>query len=264
MLALHTRAAEREAQAQVPLPCGRSMPLDVICLSGGVIGLVLLAVVRPPGPAIAVTVATDLIAYIPTVVHAWRRPREEIAGTFVLYSAGAALTLTAAAQTGDLRVFAAVAYPANLLAADMAGVCVIFARRWTSTADRGLTLPARLTALARPENEVALHPSPAAGEPWLRRAFRKFGGAGAGDAVPGSRESLVPGLTAMRRPQGRFMVRPRRPSAAPGDAQKPASTAADLPHRASHQDERYPLGEFPDLPLHERRTTLYVKHTLRN
>ena len=63
--------------------------LDVICLAGAVAGLVLLAVVRAPAAAVTVTVAADLIAYIPTIAHAWRAPREETCSAYVLYAAGA-------------------------------------------------------------------------------------------------------------------------------------------------------------------------------
>ena len=48
--------------------------LDAVCLVGAVAGLALLAVVGAPGPAVAVNVATDAIAYVPNVIHGWRVP----------------------------------------------------------------------------------------------------------------------------------------------------------------------------------------------
>jgi len=99
--------------------------LDAVCLGGAVTALAMLAVVRAPGPAIAVSVATEAIAYVPAVSHAWREPREETWSAYALYATGAGLALAAA----DLHVFAAVAYPAYLAAADAAVACMILARR---------------------------------------------------------------------------------------------------------------------------------------
>ena len=99
--------------------------LDVLCLAGAAAGLVLLAVVRASAAAVAVTVAADLIAYIPTIAHAWRAPREETCSAYVLYAAGAWLALAVA----DFSVLAAVAYPAYLAVADTGVACMILARR---------------------------------------------------------------------------------------------------------------------------------------
>jgi len=60
--------------------------------------------------------AADLIAYIPTMVHAWRKPHEETWSAYALYAAAAWLALAVA----DFGVFAAVAYPAYLAVADTA------------------------------------------------------------------------------------------------------------------------------------------------
>lgn len=99
--------------------------LDVLCLAGAVAALVLLAVVRASAAAVAVTVAADLIAYLPTIAHAWRAPREETCSAYVLYAAGAWLALAVA----DFGVLAAVAYPAYLAVADTGVACMILARR---------------------------------------------------------------------------------------------------------------------------------------
>ncbi len=61
--------------------------LDFLCLAGAVAGLVLLATVRAPAAAVAVSLAADLIAYIPTIVHAWREPHEETWSAYALYAA---------------------------------------------------------------------------------------------------------------------------------------------------------------------------------
>jgi len=101
--------------------------LDFLCLAGAVAGLVLLATVRTPAAAVAVSVAADLIAYIPTMVHAWRKPHEETWSAYALYAAAAWLALAVA----DFGVFAAVAYPAYLAVADTGVTGIILARRGT-------------------------------------------------------------------------------------------------------------------------------------
>jgi hypothetical protein len=125
VLALRIPAADRDPPVTVNLPGARQVRLDLTCLAGGAGGLVLLAVVRAPRAAVAVSVATDLLAYIPTMVHAWQEPGEETWSTYALYAAGALLALVVA----DHRVFAAVAYPAYLLVADTAVSYIILTRR---------------------------------------------------------------------------------------------------------------------------------------
>ncbi|HEX2744101.1 MAG TPA: hypothetical protein VHN16_06810 [Streptosporangiaceae bacterium] len=102
--------------------------LDFLCLAGAVAGLALLATVRAPAAAVAVSVAADLIAYIPTMVHAWRKPREETWSAYALYAAAAWLALAVA----DFGVFTAVAYPAYLAVADTGMTGIILARRGTA------------------------------------------------------------------------------------------------------------------------------------
>jgi hypothetical protein len=125
VLALRIPAADRDPPVTVRLPRAGHIRLDLICLAGGVVGLVLLAAVRAPGAAVAVSVATDLLAYIPTMVHAWHEPGQETWSTYALYASGALLALVVA----DHRVFAAVAYPAYLLVADTAVSYIILTRR---------------------------------------------------------------------------------------------------------------------------------------
>lgn len=98
--------------------------LDACCLAGAVAGLVLLLVARAAA-AIAATITADFIAFVPTIIHSWRMPSEETCSSYVLYAAGGALILLCA----DFRVFAAVAYPLYLVAADSTLACMILARR---------------------------------------------------------------------------------------------------------------------------------------
>jgi hypothetical protein len=98
--------------------------LDRVCLAGVAGGLALLIADRSPDLATAVTVAVDAAAYVPTAVHAWRKPGEEPWIAFAGWSAGAALSLAAA----HVLVFTAVAYPAYLLAGDSAVTVMILVR----------------------------------------------------------------------------------------------------------------------------------------
>ncbi len=137
VLALRIPAAEREAPVLVPLWRGRAIRLDLICLAGGLAGLAQLAVVRAPGAAVAATVATDLIAYVPTWANAWKAPDDEVATGYALYAAGAAVALAAVVQSGEMLVFAAVAYPLYLAVADGAAAVLIVARRFFAASAQG-------------------------------------------------------------------------------------------------------------------------------
>jgi hypothetical protein len=73
--------------------------------------------------AVAVSVATDFLAYLPTFHHAWNRPGEEPWLPYAMFGAAAALVLFVA----DFRVLAGVIYPTYLFAADAAMVIMILA-----------------------------------------------------------------------------------------------------------------------------------------
>ena len=102
-------------------------PLDAVCVALATEGVALLAVaaVRPRlvplSWAVAVSVATDFLAYLPTFRHAWLKPDEEPWLPYALFGAAAALVLVVA----DFRILAGVIYPVYLLAADAAMVTMI-------------------------------------------------------------------------------------------------------------------------------------------
>jgi hypothetical protein len=73
--------------------------------------------------AVAVSVATDFLAYLPTFHHAWRRPSEEPWVPYAMFGAAAALILLVA----DYRILVGVIYPTYLFAADAAMVIMILA-----------------------------------------------------------------------------------------------------------------------------------------
>jgi hypothetical protein len=73
--------------------------------------------------AVAVSVATDFLAYLPTFHHAWVKPEEEPWLPYAMFGAAAAMVLWVA----DFSVPAGVIYPVYLFAADAAMVVMILA-----------------------------------------------------------------------------------------------------------------------------------------
>jgi hypothetical protein len=99
--------------------------LDVAGIVLVAAGLVLLTVVHAPGPAVLLSIATDLAAYLPTIVHGWQKPREEPPWCYLLYGAGAGVLLF----TVDWHVFTGVAYPLYLAVLDTTVAVMIWTRR---------------------------------------------------------------------------------------------------------------------------------------
>jgi len=103
--------------------------LDAVCVTLAAEGVALLALATampellPMSVAVAVSVATDFLAYLPTFRHAWLKPSEEPWLPYAMFGAAAALVL----MVGDFRVLAAVIYPTYLFAADAAMVVMILA-----------------------------------------------------------------------------------------------------------------------------------------
>ena len=103
--------------------------LDAVCVTLAAEGVALLAVATwvpgfiPVSWAVAVSVATDFLAYLPTFHHAWRRPKEEPWVPYAMFGAAAALVLLVT----DYRVLVGVIYPTYLFAADAAMVIMIVA-----------------------------------------------------------------------------------------------------------------------------------------
>ena len=103
--------------------------LDAVCVTLAAEGVALLAVATwvpgfiPLSWAVAVSVATDFLAYLPTFHHAWRRPSEEPWVPYAMFGAAAALVLLVA----DYRILVGVIYPTYLFAADAAMVIMILA-----------------------------------------------------------------------------------------------------------------------------------------
>jgi hypothetical protein len=73
--------------------------LDVIALLGAVLGIATLFVQQDAVLSLAIMLAVDTVAYVPTLLHAWSDPDEESTTSWVLSAVGSVLTLAAAAMT---------------------------------------------------------------------------------------------------------------------------------------------------------------------
>jgi hypothetical protein len=133
-LAARIPKARRDAPARI----GQAR-LDVVLLPLVLAGCMLLvtplttvghAWIRTPGPAVAVTVATDALAYLPVIAHAWREPASEPWNVYGLFGAGAAMSLAAVGLQGQILDLTAVAYPLYLTVADL-GVAAMIVFRLT-------------------------------------------------------------------------------------------------------------------------------------
>ena len=88
---------ETGAIAVVGWRCGNRAfeRLDAVCLAGVVLGLLLWIRYDSPFVGLSAALAIDLLAAVPTVRHAWCRPREETTLAYVLCAIAAACSLAA-------------------------------------------------------------------------------------------------------------------------------------------------------------------------
>jgi len=129
VLALRIPVALRDKPAAVALPGGRRPRLDLLCLPAAAAGLALPAAARDPGMAVAVSIATDAVLYVPTAAHAWQYPDHEPWQAYGLFGLAAGLALIAAAIGGHATSMAAAGYPWYLAVADTGVAVMILARR---------------------------------------------------------------------------------------------------------------------------------------
>ena len=83
--------------------------VDMVCLVGAVLGITSLAIFKSPLIALTVSVAVDIVAFIPTLVHAWTSPYEESLTCFALSALGGTLAVLAV-LVGEVSVVALL-YP---------------------------------------------------------------------------------------------------------------------------------------------------------
>lgn len=69
--------------------------LDIFSFAGAIAGLLLWWAFDSPLLAIVMSVVIDLVGAIPTVVHAYKKPQEETASSFIMYFISATLAFMA-------------------------------------------------------------------------------------------------------------------------------------------------------------------------
>lgn len=102
--------------------------LDKVCLAGTALGVVALIVLKDPFVATVIALVVDAIAFVPTLVHAWRQPYEESLACFSLSMLGGGLALLAAAMTEGTLM--GMLYPAYALLFNGAVALVIMVGRF--------------------------------------------------------------------------------------------------------------------------------------
>lgn len=98
--------------------------LDIVCLLGALVGIILWQVFNTPAIAVIATIAIDLVGGIPTLVHSYKRPHEETWIIFFLAFLGAGCTLLV---ISDWRI-TAFAYPLYLVIINVLFTGVIISR----------------------------------------------------------------------------------------------------------------------------------------
>lgn len=97
---------------------------DASCWVVATLGLLSWPLLHTILPAVLVTIAIDAVALLPTLRHAWRRPREEAWATYAMQAAGSLCVLLAT----SFHSSAALLYPAYLTLADGSVVIIVLAR----------------------------------------------------------------------------------------------------------------------------------------
>jgi hypothetical protein len=106
--------------------------LDILCLMGVIAGLGLWLMLDSPAIAIWAAIAIDFVGFVPTFIHAWQKPHEETASTFVIVALGAAVTVGAIVSSGAHSV-TAIGYPLYVTVS-MGGCAAVILTRRSSTA----------------------------------------------------------------------------------------------------------------------------------
>jgi hypothetical protein len=103
-------------------------PIDIACAAMVVAGLVLWQVFQSPALAVWIAITVDLVGFVPTFIHAWHKPEEETASSYILIGVGGSTTVLATLVSGALGV-TALGYPCYVTLSMIAIVSVIFARQ---------------------------------------------------------------------------------------------------------------------------------------
>ena len=98
---------------------------DIVCQALALVGIVLWQITQAGEVAIAIVVAVDMLAALPTIRHAWHDPYAETWQTFVLGTFGSILALFTITQ----MTFSAFAYPVWITLGNIIIASVILYRR---------------------------------------------------------------------------------------------------------------------------------------
>ncbi|MGB4767752.1 MAG: hypothetical protein WBP22_00685 [Candidatus Saccharimonas sp.] len=102
--------------------------LDVLCIIGAVVGVLVYFMVDSPLVALIVSVVVDAIAFIPTLVHAWTDPEEESLASFAVAASGELFVVVAA--VAGAASFAGLLYPVYAVVFNGAVAALIIAARY--------------------------------------------------------------------------------------------------------------------------------------
>ena len=95
--------------------------LDIACLIGALICLLLWFIFNSPAIAVLATVTIDLIGALPTIKHSWQKPHEETWIAYALSGIGGGITVLIAGQW----TATAIAYPLYILLINIVMTSVI-------------------------------------------------------------------------------------------------------------------------------------------
>lgn len=101
--------------------------IDIACLVAVAAGIALWLTSSNPSIAVWTAIAVDFAGFIPTLKHAWQKPHEETASTFMLVGVGGVITVAAVASAGAWSV-TAIGYPLYVALSMAACSAVILAR----------------------------------------------------------------------------------------------------------------------------------------
>ena len=106
--------------------------LDIVCLTGALVGLVLWWLFNSPAIAIIASLAIDFVAGIPTYIHSWQKPHEETTSAYLLGLFASAFSLLAAREIS----VTAIAVPIYYILADASLVVILLAKLPSSKASK--------------------------------------------------------------------------------------------------------------------------------
>ncbi len=111
--------------------------LDIACMVGVAAGLALWLSFDSPALAIWGAIVIDLVGFVPTYVHAWKKPNEETPLFFAMAGAGGLLSTIAAVPVGGWTV-TSVAYPLYVALSMAACLAILLIRtpRLEQSADK--------------------------------------------------------------------------------------------------------------------------------